>query len=119
MEVMHPYRHSEVIPEVEGVQAFPPVFFSQLTETKGNKMDGKHLKRSGIRAWHYTKKIMGQLLEMIVDFPNTVVGIILALIIGLLLLSIPWVGTLLFFIVEPFLLIAFIVMFGSRDYRRN
>ena len=56
-------------------------------------MYGKRLKRSGIRAWHYTKKIMGQLLEMIVDFPNTVVGIILALIIGLLLLSIPWVGT--------------------------
>ena len=82
-------------------------------------MDGKHLKRSGIRAWYYTKKIMRKLLEMIVDFPNTVVGIILALIIGLLLLSIPWVGTLLFFIVEPFLLIAFIVMFGSRDYRRN
>ena len=77
------------------------------------------MKRSGIRAWYYTKRIMRKLLEMIVDFPNTVVGIILALIIGLLLLSIPWVGTLLFFIVEPFLLIAFIVMFGSRDYRRN
>ena len=24
MEVMQPYRNSEVIPEVEGVQAFPP-----------------------------------------------------------------------------------------------
>ena len=77
------------------------------------------MKRTGFRFWHCTKKIMRKLLEMIVDFPNTVVGIILALIIGLLLLSIPWVGTLLFFIVEPFLLIAFIVMFGSRDYRRN
>ena len=82
-------------------------------------MNTERLKRSGFRAWYYTKKIMRKLLEMIVDFPNTVVGIILALIIGLLLLSIPWVGTLLFFIVEPFLLIAFIVMFGSRDYRRN
>ena len=119
MDVMHPYRHSEVIPEVEGVQAFPPVFFSQLTETKGNKMDGKHLKRSGIRAWYYTKKIMGQLLNMVVDFAITFVGIILAAVIGLLLFSVPLVGTWLFFIVEPFLLIAFIVMFGSRDYRRN
>ena len=79
----------------------------------------KRLKRTGFRFWHCTKTIMGKLLKMVVDFPNTVVGIILALIIGLLLLSIPWVGTWLFFIVEPFLLIAFIVMFGSRDYRRN
>ena len=82
-------------------------------------MNTERLKRSGFRAWYYTKRIMRKLLEMIVDFPNTVVGIILALIIGLLLLSIPWVGTWLFLIVEPFLLIAFIVMFGSRDYRRN
>ena len=28
MEVMHPYRYFEVIPEVKGVQAFPPVFFN-------------------------------------------------------------------------------------------
>ena len=77
------------------------------------------LKRTGSRAWHCTKKIMGKLLKMVVDYPNTVVGIILASVIGLLLFSIPLVGTWLFLIVEPFLLIAFIVMFGSRDYRRN
>lgn len=82
-------------------------------------MYGKRLKRSGIRAWHYTKKIMGHLLKMVVDFPNTVVGLILAAVIGMLLFSVPLVGTWLFFIVEPFLLIGFIVMFGSRDYRRN
>ena len=77
------------------------------------------LKRLGSRAWNCTKKIMGKLLKMIADYPNTVVGIILASVIGLLLLSIPLVGTWLFFIVEPFLLVAFIVLFGSRDYRRN
>ena len=82
-------------------------------------MHTKRLQRLGSRAWHYTKKITGQLLKMIADYPNTVVGIILASVIGLLLLSIPLVGTWLFFIVEPFLLVAFIVMFGSRDYRRN
>ena len=77
------------------------------------------LKRTGFRFWHCTNKIMGKLLKMIADYPNTVVGIILASVIGLLLFSIPLVGTWLFLIVEPFLLIAFIVMFGSRDYRRN
>ena len=77
------------------------------------------LKRTGFRFWNCTKKIMGKLLKMVVDYPNTVVGIILASVIGLLLFSIPLVGTWLFLIVEPFLLIAFIVMFGSRDYRRN
>ena len=82
-------------------------------------MHTKRLKRLGSRAWHYTKKISGKLLKMIADYPNTVVGIILASVIGLLLFSIPLVGTWLFLIVEPFLLIAFIVMFGSRDYRRN
>ena len=83
-------------------------------------MHTKRLKRLGSRAWNCTKKIMGKLLKMVVDYPNTVVGIILASVIGLLLLfSIPLVGTWLFLIVEPFLLIAFIVMFGSRDYRRN
>ena len=82
-------------------------------------MHTKRLQRLGSRAWHYTKKITGKLLKMIADYPNTVVGIILASVIGLLLLSIPLVGTWLFFIVEPFLLVAFIVMFGSRDYRRN
>ena len=82
-------------------------------------MHTKRLQRLGNRAWHYTKKISGMLLKMIADYPNTVVGIILASVIGLLLLSIPLVGTWLFFIVEPFLLVAFIVMFGSRDYRRN
>jgi len=35
MEVMQPYRNSEVIPEVEGVQAFPPVFLThKRKETK-------------------------------------------------------------------------------------
>ena len=82
-------------------------------------MNTERLKRSGFRAWYYTKKIMGQLLKMVVDFPNTVVGIILAAVIGLLLFSVPLVGSWLFFIVEPFLLIGFIVMFGSRDYRRK
>ena len=82
-------------------------------------MNTERLKRSGFRAWYYTKKIMVQLLKMVVDFPNTVVGIILAAVIGLLLFSVPLVGSWLFFIVEPFLLIGFIVMFGSRDYRRN
>ena len=77
------------------------------------------LKRTGFRFWHNTKKILGKLLKMAMDFPNTVVGIILAAFIGVLLFSVPLVGSWLFFIVEPFLLIAFIVMFGSRDYRRN
>ena len=82
-------------------------------------MHTKRLQRLGSRAWHCTKNIMGKLLKMIADYPNTVVGIILASVIGLLLFSIPLMGTWLFLIVEPFLLIAFIVMFGSRDYRRN
>ena len=34
MEVMQPYRNSEVIPEVEGVQAFPPVFLTPKNERK-------------------------------------------------------------------------------------
>ena len=76
-------------------------------------------KRTGFRFWHCTKKTMGKLLKMVMDFPNTVVGIILAVVIGLLLFSIPLIGHWLFLVVEPFLLIAFIVMFGSRDYRRN
>ena len=36
MDVMHPYRNSEVIPEVKGVQAFPPVYF-KLKQTKGKQ----------------------------------------------------------------------------------
>ena len=63
--------------------------------------------------------ILGKLLKMVMDFPNTVVGIILASVIGLLLFSIPLIGHWLFLVVEPFLLIAFIVMFGSRDYKRS
>ena len=62
---------------------------------------------------------MGKMLKMVMDFPNTVVGIILASVIGLLLFSIPLIGHCLFLVVEPFLLIAFIVMFGSRDYKRS
>ena len=77
------------------------------------------LKRTGFRFWHCTKMIMRTMLKMVMDFPNTVVGIILAVVIGLLLFSIPLIGHWLFLVVEPFLLIAFIVMFGSRDYRRN
>ena len=38
MDVMHPYRHSEAIPEVKGVQAFPPVFFNNKLK---QKMEGK------------------------------------------------------------------------------
>ena len=40
MEVMQPYRHSEVIPEVKGVQAFPPAYFNN----KQKKMEGKTKK---------------------------------------------------------------------------
>ena len=76
-------------------------------------------KRTGFRFWHCTKMIMRKMLKMVMDFPNTVVGIILAVVIGLLLFSIPLIGHWLFLVVEPFLLIAFIVMFGSRDYRRS
>ena len=69
----------------------------------------KRLKRTGFRFWHCTKTILGKLLKMVMDFPNTVVGIILAVVIGLLLFSIPLIGHWLFLVVEPFLLIAFIV----------
>jgi hypothetical protein len=65
------------------------------------------------------KTIIGKLLKTVMDYPNTFVGIILAAVIGLLLFSVPLIGHWLFFIVEPLLLIAFIVMFGSRDYGRS
>ena len=35
MEVMQPCRNPAVIPEVEGVQAFPPAFFSVQQAEQG------------------------------------------------------------------------------------
>jgi len=37
MEVMHPYRNSEVILVVEGVQAFPPAFSTTKTNERKNE----------------------------------------------------------------------------------
>lgn len=79
----------------------------------------KRLKKVGFRFWIGTRKIMEQVLKMIIHYPNTAVGILLASVIGFLLFSIPLIGYWLFIIVEPFLLIAFIIMFGSRDYRKS
>ena len=103
----------EVIPGVEGVQAFLPA-------SQGiRNMFRKRLKKVGFRFWIGTRKIMEQVLKMIIHYPNTAVGILLASVIGFLLFSIPLLGYWLFISVEPFLLIAFIIMFGSRDYRKS
>jgi len=62
MDVMHPYRHSEVIPEVKGVQAFPPVFFNNNPMKRKEKIMGLDIylsKKIFIGAMYISRGITG------------------------------------------------------------